>query len=437
MVISSRCRDRLGVVFTSAVGVRRTFPRTAVALVVCLGIVPMGAASAGAVTQPDPIEMVAVGDMAECPSTAPAKVGTLLDQLPGEILGLGDYTYTGGTAAAFANCFGPAFGRHKARFLPAVGNHEYDSGSAQPYVDYFGPVAGKVDELYHVTRRGNWQIVVLNSNCWEVGGCQAGSPQYQWLQKVLAQAPPEVCRIVTMHHPRWSSYSTYGSQQYLVPMLELVEAAGTDLLLTGHSHHYERFAAQRADGQRDDQGFRQITVGTGGVALRSPDVVAANSLVRLSTHGVLTLGLEEDSWSLAFVGVDGVGVLDQASGDCVNAPDLQIAASQAPLYRLYKAVFLRQPDQPGLDYWTGIANRGTPLMSIAGLFADSPEFAQRYAAVDDEAFLVLLYRNTLGRAPDDAGLAYWRGQMAGGVDRGRIVIAFSEAEEFVRRTPLP
>ncbi|MEZ5225270.1 MAG: hypothetical protein R2710_00955 [Acidimicrobiales bacterium] len=50
----------------------------------------------------------------------------LLDELPGEILGLGDYTYTGGTAAAFANCFGPAFGRHKTRFLPAVGNHEYD-----------------------------------------------------------------------------------------------------------------------------------------------------------------------------------------------------------------------------------------------------------------------------------------------------------------------
>ncbi len=397
----------------------------------------MRSATVASITQPDPIELVAVGDMADCPSDAPDEVGLLLDQLPGEILGLGDYTYTGGTAAAFADCFAPAFGRNKDRFLPAVGNHEYDSGSAQPYVDYFGPVAGTVDELFYVTQRGNWQIVVLNSNCWEIGGCRAGSPQYEWLREVLAASPPNVCRIVTMHHPRWSSYSTYGSQAYLAPMLELLEAAGTDLLLTGHSHHYERFAPQTTDAQPDPKGLRQITIGTGGVALRTPDVVAANSVVRLTTHGVLTLELLEDSYRLAFVGVDGAGVLDQASGTCINAPKLQIVAAQAPLYRLYKSVFLREPDQVGLDYWTDVADGGYPLMSIAGLFADSPEFTQRYSTLDDDAFLTLLYRNTLGRSPDPRGFAYWQAQMASGIDRGRVVIAFSEGEEFIARTPLP
>ncbi|MEZ5375723.1 MAG: DUF4214 domain-containing protein [Acidimicrobiales bacterium] len=407
------------------------------AVLAVVGAVAIQPASTGAmVEQPDPIEMVAVGDMADCPATAPAEVGVLLDELPGEILGLGDYTYTGGTAAAFANCFGPAFGRHKTRFLPAVGNHEYDSGSAQPYVDYFGPIAGDIDELYYVTQRGNWQILVLNSNCWEVGGCAVGKPQYNWLQGVLAASAPDVCRIVTMHHPRWSSYSTYGSQQYLAPMLELLEAAGTDLLLTGHSHHYERFAAQSVDAELDDKGIRQITVGTGGVALRTPDVVAPNSLVRRTDYGVLTLDLLEDSWGLEFVGVGDAGVLDRASDTCVNAPVLQVTESQAPLYRLYKAVFLRRPDQAGLDYWTGISNEGVSLMSIAGLFADSAEFTNRYSAVGDDEFLTLLYRNTLGRTPDPAGYAYWQQQMASGVDRGRIVIAFSEADEFIRRTPL-
>lgn len=413
----------------------------AVAVVVALlaGLVPgLSAPSAGAVTQVDPIEMVAVGDMARCGSTAPAKVGVLLDQMPGEILGLGDYAYGSGSAAQFRDCFDPAFGRNKDRFLPTAGNHEYGTNDAKPYADYFGAAAGDPTKFYYATQRGNWQIVVLNSNCWEIGGCQPGSDQYEWLRSTLASAPSNSCRIVTMHHPRWSSYSKYNTPSYLIPMLELVEAGGTDLLLTGHSHHYERFAPQTTDGRRnDDRGYRQITVGTGGIDLRTPDTVAANSLVRLSTHGALQLTLRQDSYDLAFVGVDGAGVLDRSSGTCVNAGSLEISQRQAPLYRLYRAVFLRQPDQGGLDYWTQQNDRGLPLMDVAGLFADSAEFRNRYVAPDDEAFLRLLYRNTLGREPDSAGRAYWLGQMQAGVDRGRVVIAFSEADEFIGRTPLP
>ncbi|MEZ5225271.1 MAG: DUF4214 domain-containing protein [Acidimicrobiales bacterium] len=142
------------------------------------------------------------------------------------------------------------------------------------------------------------------------------------------------------------------------------------------------------------------------------DVVAPNSLVRRTDYGVLTLDLLEDSWGLEFVGVGDAGVLDRASDTCVNAPVLQVTESQAPLYRLYKAVFLRRPDQAGLDYWTGISNEGVSLMSIAGLFADSAEFTNRYSAVGDDEFLTLLYRNTLGRTPDPpatpTGSSRWR-----------------------------
>ncbi len=398
-----------------------------------LGSVPR---AAGAIDAPDPIMMVAVGDMAPCSGGNPERVGALLDVLPGEILGLGDYAYPNGTAAEFRDCFDPHFGRNKQRFLPAVGNHEYGSPGARPYADYFGAAAGDPATFYYEQRRGNWQIIVLNSNCGQVGGCGPGSAQYRWLETTLASAPPASCRIVTMHHPRWSSYSTYGTQSYLEPMLSLVEAAGTDLVLTGHSHHYERFAPQTASGVRSDRGFVQITVGTGGVALRQPDIVAENSLVRRKAHGALSLTLRESSYDLSFIGADG-DVLDRSSGPCLDAgtDDLAVQPDQAALVRLYEAVFLRAPDRAGLEYWTSIQRGGTLLGQIAGFFADSDEFRNRYAALDDPGFIDLLYRNTLGRSSDVEGRAYWLAEMRRGVPRGAIVIAFSEAPEFVSKHP--
>ena len=43
-----------------------------------------------------------------------------------------------GTAAQFADCYGPTWGRHRVRTRPTPGNHEYQSPGALPYFDYFG-----------------------------------------------------------------------------------------------------------------------------------------------------------------------------------------------------------------------------------------------------------------------------------------------------------
>ncbi len=104
------------------------------------------------------------------------------------------------------------------------------------------------------------------------------------------------------------------------------------------------------------------------------------------------------------------------------------------LVRLYGAVFDRDPDQPGLDYWVDRYLTWTPLDHIAQSFMGSPEWLATYGPVDDAQFVVLLYHNVLDRDPDAAGREYWTGRLAGGLTRSAMLIGFSESAENVVRT---
>ena len=117
--------------------------------------------------------LVAVGDIAQCPGNA-GITATLVDGLPGTIAALGDTVYEDGTPEEYANCYEPTWGRHKARTRPAVGNHEYGTPGASGYFSYFGAAAGEPGKGYYSYTLGAWHVVALNSNCGEVGGCQAG-----------------------------------------------------------------------------------------------------------------------------------------------------------------------------------------------------------------------------------------------------------------------
>jgi hypothetical protein len=101
------------------------------------------------------------------------------------------------------------------------------------------------------------------------------------------------------------------------PAWEILQAAGADLVLSGHDHSYERFAPQLADGTPDPAGIREFVVGTGGAGLRSFGAAAANSQVRKTgVHGVLKLELPSGSYRWTFVPVAGKSWSDSGSADC-------------------------------------------------------------------------------------------------------------------------
>ena len=109
-------------------------------------------------------------------------------------------------------------------------------------------------------------MVALNSNCNEIGGCEAGSPQEQWLRADLA-AHPHKCTLAYMHHPRFSS-GKHGNTDAVDALWKALAEAKVDVVLAGHDHNYERFHPQSATGAPYRYGLRLIVVGTGGASLR-------------------------------------------------------------------------------------------------------------------------------------------------------------------------
>ncbi len=110
----------------------------------------------------------------------------------------------------------------------------------------------------------------------------------------------------------------------------------------------------------------------------------------------------------------------------------------AVVYRMYDAAFDRTPDALGFNVWIAALESGTAIEALGAAFAGSPEFQATYGSLPDQGFVERLYRNVLDREGDDAGVAFWTGQLeAGALSRGQVLAGFSEAAEHVEGLRAP
>ena len=263
--------------------------------------------------------IVAAGDIADCRSEGAEATAELLEGIDGTVLTLGDHAYPDGSAEDFEECYDPTWGRFEDRTKPSPGNHEYDTEEAEGYFDYFGKAAGEPDKGYYSYDLGAWHLVALNSNCEEVGGCDAEAPQVRWLKADLAANDDKSCTLAYMHHPRFSSGGKHGSTHYIKPLWEALYEAGADLVLSGHEHNYERFAPQNPGGRADpERGIRGFVVGTGGGKGLYPivDPIANSEVHNDNTYGVLKLTLRPEGYEWRFVPVGGDEFTDSGSAGC-------------------------------------------------------------------------------------------------------------------------
>ena len=261
--------------------------------------------------------LLAVGDMASCSSSGDESTAALAARLPGILAAAGDLAYPDASARDFAQCYQPGWGRLRARTRPAPGNHEYHTPGAAAYFAYFGAAAGRPGQGWYSYSLGSWHVVVLNSNCSDVGGCAAGSPQLAWLRSDLASSRTR-CTLAYWHHPLFTSGGEHVDDPEVRPLYQALYAAGAELVLTGHNHNYERFAPQNAAGQRDAaRGIREFVVGTGGGShYRFPGVHANSEVRNADTYGVLRLTLGPTGYSWRFLPVPGRTFTDAGSGTC-------------------------------------------------------------------------------------------------------------------------
>ena len=176
----------------------------------------------------DPV-LVGAGDIASCDDLTGAEAtAKLIDKIPGTVFAAGDLAYPDGSDEQFAKCYGPTWGRFKDRTRPAPGNHEYHKTGASGYARYFGEAAGDPDKGYYSYELGTWHVVVLNSECVEVGGCEARSPEGRWMQQDLARHPA-ACTLAYFHHPLFSSGRKHGNDPEMKPFWDLLYHAGADV----------------------------------------------------------------------------------------------------------------------------------------------------------------------------------------------------------------
>ncbi len=266
--------------------------------------------------------LVGAGDISTCANTNDSDTELLLDSIDGTVFTLGDNAYETGSVDNFDDCYDPTWGQHKLRTKPSVGNHEYGTSGAAGYYGYFGAAAGDPSEGYYSYDAGAWHVVVINTNlnC-TIISCAAGSAQEQWLRADLA-ANPRTCTIAYWHHPRFSSSSVHGSQAYMQPIWQALYDYGADVVLSGHTHNYERFAKQTPAGIADPvRGIREFVVGTGGKSHYAINTTIANSEVNNDdTYGVLKLTLHASSYDWEFVPVAGGTFTDTGSDTCFAGP---------------------------------------------------------------------------------------------------------------------
>lgn len=182
-------------------------------------------------------------------------------RVPDFILMLGDNAYNSGTDAEYQSGYFlmyPTIFR-KAPQWSTLGNHDANNGSTSPtanfpYFDMFTfPVAGEVGgvasgtERYYSFDYGNVHVVCLDSqassrNTIEANG--SDGPMAAWLRLDLASTT-KTWIIVIYHHPEYSKGShDSDTETQMVEMRQrfapILDAGGADLVLTGHSHSYER-----------------------------------------------------------------------------------------------------------------------------------------------------------------------------------------------------
>ena len=153
------------------------------------------------------------------------------------------------------------------------------------------------------------------------------------------------------------------------------------------------------------------------VLLRGPDSAGLNHWA-----GALDRGVPRGTVMLGF----------SESAEFRNRMTDEVASIEAvgPVGRLYRAYFLRAPDDAGLRYWT---DTGLPFAAVSEQFANSTEFRNRYGSLDDRGFITTAYRNVLRREPDGGGLNHWLGLMRRGTSRGAVMLGFSNSPEFIRQ----
>ena len=172
----------------------------------------------------------------------------------------GDNAYDSGTTAQITAAWAIWSTQIAAQTVyAALGNHDLETDTGEPQKNFFTYFPG--NRRYYSVRDGNIEFFILNSGfksdstMVEPDGNTSTGNQAQWLTEAIRQSDAH-WKIVIFHHSAYTSGTSYtpGKTDLRWDWRNL----GIDLVLSGHSHNYERLVVD---------GMTYIVAGIGGAAL--------------------------------------------------------------------------------------------------------------------------------------------------------------------------
>lgn len=226
-------------------------------------------------------------------------VASLIKQFnPDVLLFGGDNNYPAGDPATIqANwaAYLPEIERNRVR--PALGDFDLDTDNGTPQLSFFSlPGNGR----YYRFRQGPVEFFCINSGLnssntlVEADGNTQASTQGQWLEAALGNSDAE-WKVVYFHHPPYTN-STAHSPGFTDLRWDF-SGWGADVVLSGHSHNYERLIVSD---------FPYFVVGTGGHSLAgfigSP--TAASKKRYFADYGALKVTADHRKMLFQYYNVD-------------------------------------------------------------------------------------------------------------------------------------
>lgn len=181
----------------------------------------------------------------------------------------------------------------------ALGNHDLDTADGAAHVAKFDYFPG--NKRYFIIEVGPVAFVIINSGFSTAGSIVEpdwvgeNSTQWQILRRGLAGVKSKF-KVAILHHSPYTSSTTYtpGKTEWRLPW----DKFGIDLVLSGHSHVYERLSVD---------GVPHIVCGTGGASPASFGTALSQSVKRIaSTYGALKMTAHyPDELEVSFRSTDG------------------------------------------------------------------------------------------------------------------------------------
>jgi chitodextrinase len=268
-------------------------------------------------TKTNPLLLAAVGDGAGGEQAATDVTSMIKGWNPGLFTYLGD-VYDNGTITEFKNWYGDStswYGQLRPITAPVVGNHEYNKNPKGSYVaDGYFRYWNNIPHYYSFNA-GGWHFIALDSTS-QFGETDPGTAQYTWLQNDLATHAGQ-CTIALWHHPL-NSVGSEAPAQRMSAIWSLLAQNKVSLVLNGHDHQYQRWAALDGAQQPKTTGVTEIVAGAGGHSSQGIQSSDSRVVTTAQAYGALRMQVFPDRVDYTYRTPDGSAgkVLDSGFVGC-------------------------------------------------------------------------------------------------------------------------